>query len=184
MERKDVVLIDPPWNYKDKPPKAVNPLSYSLWQDNDKCLELLFTKVNCDYLLVWVTNSFLYNLLRVDHYPFQYKGIVTWLKLTKNGKDFYGLGNYFRNCTEQLVLFTWKGSEPLRLLERNIIKAVAGKETEKPKEFEYNLFKSLKERGLDKSAYIFSGTNVEVFKEFDMDAVDTKFFEKKKGEKI
>jgi N6-adenosine-specific RNA methylase IME4 len=109
MEDKDSCIIDPPWNYDDKPERLLRKqLSYNLWIDNNKELEFLFENIKCNYIFMWTTNAFIYNLMRCNHFNFNYKCLITWIKLTSKGNEMFGLGNSFRNCTEQLVLFTRK----------------------------------------------------------------------------
>lgn len=186
MEHKEVCIVDPPWGYKDRNPRVKKQLSYSLWKNNDEELDFLFKNIKCNYLFVWVTNSFMLNIMKVNHYEYEYKCLITWLKLTKNGRDFYGLGNSFRNCTEQLILFNKKKCKALHLSERNIIKERASKNTQKPKQFEYLLLSSLQKKGLNKFCYIFCGTNITKFEEFNIDLIDIRLndFKKIEAEKL
>lgn len=176
MDEKDVVLIDPPWSYDDK--KLVQTqLNYKLW-NND--VSFLFENIKSKIIFLWVTNSFLDRTF-LDYFKsshnYVYKTIITWRKLTKTGKEFYGLGNWFRNSTEQLLLFVDKNEKPFRLSDRNIISYPASMRTEKPKQFEYHIFTKLHQKGYHRFAYIFSGPNVEIFHEFDIDVVDIVFSE-------
>ena len=94
---------------------------------------------------------------------YEYKQIVTWLKKTPGGKIAFGLGNNFRNCTEQLLVFVKKKSKPLRLNIRNFIEAPSGKRTSKPKAFEKEIIGLLEDRGFrDQICYIFSGPSSEL----------------------
>ena len=175
MDEKDVVLVDPPWSYDDKHPRAVKQLSYSLW-DND--VTFIFENVKTKYLLIWVTNSFVDKLFQ-DYFssdsPFEYKTLITWVKLTKSGKLFYGLGNHFRNATEHIAVFVRKDIKPIRLAIRNVFHAKVGPRTLKPKEFEVKILKEFNQAGFSKFAYIFSGPYINAFKKLDIDLVDICF---------
>ena len=172
MEEKDVVLVDPPWNYDDKPLKVRKQLNYSLW-DND--VGFLFENVKTKYLLIWTTNSFIEKVFH-DYFgsahEFEYKTIITWVKVTKRNKIFYGLGNHFRNATEHILVFAKKKVRPIRLPIRNVFLAKTGERTIKPKKFEVSLFKEFEKKNYKKFAYIFCGCEVKCFQNFDIDLVD------------
>lgn len=172
MEEKDVVVIDPPWLYEVQRSKTKKQLCYALWEDNIKELDFCFEHIKAKHILMWVTNTFLLETFRANHSEYVYKTIVTWLKKTSNDYIAYGLGSSFRNCTEHLLLFTREGETPPHLSLRNIIEEPAGNRTEKPKKYEYELFKLLEEKKLTKFAYIFSGPNVNCFSKLNIDVVD------------
>lgn len=161
----DVLVADPPWNYQSKHPFITyNQVTYERW-DDQKGLEFIFSQ-DVHYIFLWVTNSKLIDVFKADHRKFEYKQIFTWIKTTSKNNPVFGLGNNFRNCTEQLLLFVRKGDKPLRFNERNIYTGQSKARTEKPKEFEKHLFQLLSDR--DKTiTYLFSGPNTEVFKDFD-----------------
>lgn len=161
----DVLIVDPPWDYEDKL-DGINTLqtSYNRW-NNKEGLEWLFSQ-KVDYLFIWTTNSMLYDVLRAEHKNFIYKQCITWIKQTSKGNLMYGLGNNFRNSTEQILLFVKKGCKPLRLNIRNLIFAKTGKRTIKPKVWESELIRMLNERNKTVS-YVFSGPNVDLFTQFD-----------------
>ena len=178
MDYKDVSLIDPPWNYNDKIPKTKKQLNYNLWNDNDKELDFCFENIKASYLFMWTTNSFIENCMKANHHKFVYKTMATWVKKTSNGKTFWGLGSNFRNCTEQLLLFTRKKEKPVHLSMRNLIEEKAGKRTQKPKLFEVELLTKLQEKNLNMFSYIFSGLETACFNKFDIDLVDISLTEK------
>lgn len=156
----DYAIIDPPWNYDDKPPALLNnQLTYNLWE-NVK-LEDVFQKLNVKYIFLWVTTSMLpvmFECSKNSNYTF--KSLVPWIKLTPNDNLFYGLGNSFRNCVEYVALFQRNNERPLRLDDRNLIIDRTGSRTEKPKLWERDLTCKLAAKGL-KGVYIFSGGNLD-----------------------
>lgn len=175
IDEKDLILLDSPWKYNDFGILKKTQLNYNLWIDNDKELEFIFNKVRTKYLFIWVTNSMILNVLKCKHYDYIYKTQVIWVKKTKNDKVFYGLGNYFRGCTESLLIFSHKNSSPLRFTDRNIIFEKAGKKTLKPKNFELYIFNKFQDLGFFKFSYIFSGENIQSFENLNIDVVDILF---------
>lgn len=171
MGVKDVTIIDPPWQYDDKLDNRPNLTDYKLWNNND--LEYLFEKINSKYLFLWVTNSFLDFVFKTNTHNYKYKNIVTWIKTTNSGKYFYGIGHYYRNCTEHLLLFTTKNVKCWKSNLRNIIVSNQLSRTEKPKDFELSILEHAKNKhNLNNFTYIFSGLNVNVFENYNIDCVD------------
>lgn len=165
--RFDYAIIDPPWNYNSKPLAVMyNQLTYDLWDNND--LKLFFTQLDVDYIFLWVTNSFIPNAIEAaKDSDFDYKTIFTWVKTTTKNNLAWGLGNTFRNCTEQILVFQRKKAKCLNLSMRNCILARTGKRTAKPKEFEKNLVNRLSEKD-KKGVYIFSGGKLDFIDSVDI----------------
>lgn len=163
----DYAIIDPPWNYDDKPPSVTtHQVTYDLW-DNMKLTDI-FDKLDVNYIFLWVTNSMLPLMFRcLENSKYVFKILVPWLKMTENSEVFFGPGNTFRNCVEYLAVIQKKDAKILRFQFRNVIIDKVGKRTEKPKEFEQRLCSELSNRGLD-GVYIFSGGELDF-----IDCVDT-----------
>lgn len=191
MEKKDFVICDPPWNLNDKPPRPSSQLTYSLWGDNVAGMITIFERVNVSLLFVWCINAViqeLFEALNIYNWTqgdkkllWTNKNKFCWVKQTHKGADFYGVGHWNRNCSEELFIFARPDAKPTRLSERSWFKSVRGNGTKKPLDFETRLFEALKDKGLTKSAYIFSGIDeekIEAWTEFDIDLVDIKFMEK------
>lgn len=106
------IVIDPPWDWGDegdcdqlgrsRPDYAT--LSYG------QLLELPVAKkadTDC-HLYLWITNRSLpKGFALLEAWGFRYITCLTWVK------PHFGMGNYFRGQTEQ-VLFGVKGSQPLK----------------------------------------------------------------------
>lgn len=106
------IVIDPPWDWGDegdvnqfgraKPDYDTMPI--------DDIAALPVSKIadaNC-HLYLWVTNRSLPKAFRlIEFWGFRYITCLTWVKPT------FGMGNYFRGSTEQ-VLFAIKGSQGLK----------------------------------------------------------------------
>lgn len=170
MEHKECIFIDPPWSYVDMIDRpgyvSDNQLDYEKW-DNREGLDFLFKNIKCDYLFIWTTNNMLEDVFKSSHYSFKYKSIITWVKRTKNNIIHYGLGFYFRNSTEQVLLFVNKGVKPLRWKDRNIFDGVKGDRTKKPKDWEKEILSRF-----SSSAYIFSGPFIEELIGLNIELVD------------
>jgi N6-adenosine-specific RNA methylase IME4 len=132
------LVIDPPWDYEwlslaGRASPGYATMSYeeiarvpvASWAEDDGC-----------HLYLWVTNNFMTRgVMLMEHWGFQHKTVLTWRKLSKNGKAWWGLGSYFRNATEH-VLFGVRGE--LRTRVDNIstyFEAPISKHSEKPQAF-------------------------------------------------
>ena len=106
------IVIDPPWDWGDegdvnqfgraKPDYHTMPI--------EEIEQLPVGKIadeNC-HLYLWVTNRSLPKAFRlIEAWGFRYITCLTWVK------PYFGMGNYFRGDTEQ-VLFAVKGSQLLK----------------------------------------------------------------------
>ncbi len=110
-QRFQTIVVDPPWDWGDegdadqfgrsRPPYATMPFEDVRSQPVGECAE-----PNA-HLYLWITNRSLpKGFALLDAWGFRYVTILTWCKPS------IGMGNYFRNSTEQ-VLFGVKGSLPL-----------------------------------------------------------------------
>lgn len=183
MEYKDAIIIDAPWDYNDKGhPKVKASTPYGRWSNKD--LDWIFTRTRAGFIFMWVTNAMLEEVFRRNTFStFTYAGMLTWVKTTKTGKLFYGMGMNFRNCTEQLLIF--RKAKPLHSAMRNLWYSPALPRTGKPRVLELFLLNEvervIKHKG--QFAYLFSGnTRLEPFKNIDIDLVDIEI--NKNGEKI
>jgi N6-adenosine-specific RNA methylase IME4/DNA-binding XRE family transcriptional regulator len=106
------IVIDPPWDWGDegdinqmgraKPDYSTMPI-----EDIEALPVGKIADENC-HLYLWVTNRSLPKAFRlIESWGFRYITCLTWVKPS------FGMGNYFRGSTEQ-VLFAVKGSQPLK----------------------------------------------------------------------
>jgi len=189
MDHKDFVIMDAPWNLNDKPPKAVVQLQYELWRDDVTGLISVFNNVKSDLLFVWVINAviqemfealFIYNWTQKDkRLRWRNKNHWCWRKLTKPGTaEFFGTGHWHRNCSEDCYIFARPNVRPIRLNMRSHFQEAKSDKTVKPVNWEVELLTKLKDKGLNNSAYLFSGIDedkMKRFSEFDIDCVDIAF---------
>jgi N6-adenosine-specific RNA methylase IME4 len=130
------LVFDPAWEYdwlslagRAKPGYAMQSLDQlraldiKQWADQD---------TGC-HLYVWTTNNFMYEACKlVDHWGFQHRTKITWIKPPP-----FGLGSYFRNSTED-VLFATLGDTSTRPAAASIpthFEAERGEHSEKPEQF-------------------------------------------------
>lgn len=106
------ITIDPPWDFSDE--GDVNHFGRGKHNYASKSIDELLTfpvaelaDTDC-HLYLWITNRSLPKGFRlIDAWGFRYITCLTWVKPS------FGIGNYFRGQTEQ-ILFAVKGSQPLK----------------------------------------------------------------------
>ena len=107
-----VVVADPPWSFGDKLTMSSVKRGAASNYGTLSATELAAIPVQewClpDALLaLWVPSSLLVDGLRVmGSWGFQQKQIYTWVKSPKNGGLAFGMGRYFRGCTEHALIGT------------------------------------------------------------------------------
>ena len=111
------IYADPPWCFRDKLDKTRRKPYPELTLAELKNLPVKDLAADNAHLYLWVTHSHLREGLELmEVWGFTYKTVIVWDKKTKTGKDWFGLGHYFRESRE-LCLFGVKGK--LRTLTRN-----------------------------------------------------------------
>jgi N6-adenosine-specific RNA methylase IME4 len=132
----NTIVIDPAWDYewlsiaaRAKPGYAMQTieslreLDVRAWVDEEE---------GC-HLYCWTTNNFSYEAHKlVEHWGFQHRTILTWIKPPP-----FGLGSYFRNSTEQCLFATF-GDTTTRPAASSIpthFEAPRGEHSEKPEKF-------------------------------------------------
>jgi len=92
---------------------------------------------NC-HLYLWATNPHIHDALHViKEWGFIYRNMITWVKLQKNKKIAWGMGQYFRGSTEH-CLFSVKGRLPYKIKDgkrqqsKTAFPALRKKHSEKP----------------------------------------------------
>lgn len=136
----DIVVVDPPWQYKNgntgKNGKSSSSNKYDTLSNYDikhkfrEDQRLTILEENCT-IFMWTTNSMIRTAIDIMNcWFFKEKTLITWIK--KN----YGLGNHFRGKTEH-VIFGTKGKVPALYLNRpNLLMSPKTlKHSEKPQEF-------------------------------------------------
>jgi len=134
------LVIDPPWDYEWLSVAGRASPGYAT-MSHEQLLAMAdqvkaWSEENC-HLYLWTTNNFMPRALElVEAYGFQHRTVLTWSKKTCNGKDWFGLGSYFRNSTEH-ALFATRGKlartrrDDISTLFEDIIR----EHSEKPEKF-------------------------------------------------
>lgn len=140
MEKKyQIIYADPPWTY-EKTGGTTNSRGmakqfYQTMSIEDICnLPIGEIADENSALLLWATYPKLPTALKViESWGFQYFGLgFEWIKKTKNGKDFFGMGYWTRANSEPLLL-AFKGKlKPLRHDIRQIVEAEKEEHSKKP----------------------------------------------------
>lgn len=102
-----IIYADPPWKYNDSHTGGGAGWEYDLMSIEDLCklpIENLASD-NC-VLFMWATYPMLQEALDlIKAWGFTYKTIgFQWVKTSKNGKTFWGLGNWTRSNTEPCLI--------------------------------------------------------------------------------
>lgn len=123
--RYGTICADPPWPYDTRGPsctKEARPNSYgtplSLISSSDRYGHMSIEEI-CDlkpeaekeaHLYLWVTNSFMQEGFQVvKAWGFDFKTILTWVKVKPDGTPSMKAGYYYRGATEH-VLFATRGN--------------------------------------------------------------------------
>jgi N6-adenosine-specific RNA methylase IME4 len=131
------LVIDPPWDYDLNIGGRSSPKYATMTHDELLKFDVGQWAENDCHLYMWVTNNFMgrgFELM--ERWGFQNKTVLTWRKLSKNGKDtLWGCGSYFRNVTEH-VIFGVRGTLRTRTVEiPTILEAAITQHSEKPEAF-------------------------------------------------
>jgi N6-adenosine-specific RNA methylase IME4 len=109
--RYATIVIDPPWDWGDEGDGdqlgRARPDYATMGIDELAALDVGALADDDCHLYLWITNRSLPKGFRLlEQWGFRYVTALTWVK------PHFGMGNYFRGQTEQ-VLFAVKGSQPL-----------------------------------------------------------------------
>lgn len=109
--RFGTILADPPWQFQNRTgkmaPEHRRLTRYTTMSTQDIIeLPIQLFAAERSHLYLWVPNALLEEGLRVMHgWGFQYKSNIVWHKIRKDGgSDGRGVGFYFRNVTELVLL--------------------------------------------------------------------------------
>lgn len=146
--RFKVLYADPPWSYNDKKPRGGAEHHYRTMNTG----ELAALSVNGRHvsdlaspdcaLFLWATWPLLPDAISViEGWGFEYKTCAfTWVKTTKTGDPFFGLGRYTRGNTEVCLLGTRgkvaRASASVRqvMIDEQTVFAQRGRHSAKPPE--------------------------------------------------
>jgi N6-adenosine-specific RNA methylase IME4 len=129
------IVCDPPWQFR-RQPKSVGPTYKLLTLDEIKLVPIKGISDENAHLYLWIPNAFIKEGVAVmEAWGFSYKTVITWVKHQ------VGVGNHFRNSSEQ-ILFGVRGRLPLLRRDlRTWFLADRRQHSRKPDEF-YRLVES------------------------------------------
>ncbi len=135
FQKYSTVVADPPWQFR-RQPRSVSPGYKLLTLDEIKRIPLKDISKENSHLYLWIPNAFIKEGVEVmQAWGFEYKTVITW------AKHQIGVGNHFRNSTEQ-ILFGVRGRLPLLRRDlRTWFLADRRQHSRKPDEF-YRLVES------------------------------------------
>ena len=145
-KKYNTIYADPPWQFQNRTGKVApehKRLTRYETMTISEIKKLPIEDIAADkaQLYLWVPNALLPDGLAVmDAWGFEYKANIVWEKVRKDGgPDGRGVGFYFRNVTELLLLKKKKKSAPNRTLQParsqvNLIRTMKREHSRKPDE--------------------------------------------------
>lgn len=135
-----IIYADPPWAYKQGGRGAAK-IHYDTMSVREICdLPIKRLKTDDAFCFMWTTFPNIAEALEVmKSWGFIYKtAAFVWVKKTRDGKNWCGLGSYTRANAEICLLGVSKKTKARKQVQsrnvRQIIEAVKNKHSEKPKE--------------------------------------------------
>jgi N6-adenosine-specific RNA methylase IME4 len=129
QKRYRTILADPPWDIHQKGRLGAIQHYPLMTIDEIKALPVADLADDDAHLWLWTTNAALeeaYDVARA--WGFTPRSLMTWFK------PYMGLGNYLRNCTEQLI-FATRGKAPILVKNQpNWLFAIRQEHSHKPEE--------------------------------------------------
>lgn len=137
------ILADPPWEYLSWSPKSNRAATHYPTQQTGWVERLAIDSIaerDCT-LLMWATNPKFPDAFRVlDAWGFEFKTMLTWVKMSRAAAPRIGLGYHARACTEHLIVAS-RGHAPAPEVSNRpagVIFCPIGEHSRKP-EFQYDL---------------------------------------------
>lgn len=146
--RLRALVVDPPWNFRDKLPGGGRGASkhYSLMRGGSLQLMDLPPMAEASWLFLWRVSAMQEEALELARaWGFLPKSEIVWVKTTASGEPACGMGHYVRGSHETcLIAVRGKGASGLRqhLSQRSVFMAPRGAHSEKPAEF-YTIVENL-----------------------------------------
>mgnify|MGYP006921281366 CR=1 FL=1 len=145
MQKFNVVVADPPWNFSDKLTMSTvargAEANYSVMNLQDiKALPVYNWTSENALLALWVPSSMIQDGLDVmKAWGFNQKQIYTWVKTTKTGGLGFGMGRHFRGCTEHALIGVKGKLSPISKSERNCDLHNSTPHSQKPEQLQNKL---------------------------------------------
>ena len=139
MKKYQIIYADPPWKYRDRASAGQRGSVYKYPVMGIRDIQNLniasITDDNCA-LFLWVTAPLLdVGIQTLEQWGFKFKTVAfVWIKTTKHGKLFWGMGNWSR-ANAECVLLGIKGKiKRVSASVHSVIISQRGKHSEKPPE--------------------------------------------------
>lgn len=147
MNKYDLILCDPPWSYTDKATAGKRGAEFKYDCMSER--ELFDMKPYIDeisnlnsVLFMWSTGPMLPVSIKVmESWGFKYKTVAfTWIKRTRNGKMFWGMGNTTRSNPEFVIYgVKGKGIKRISASVHSVIESQIREHSRKPDELREKL---------------------------------------------
>ena len=139
----DIIYADPPWKFNNKNTggsmTSGSANQYDVMSLDDICNLPIqnISSDNCILFMWWVASQPKEALTVVDSWGFKLKTMTgfTWVKKTKNWKDFFGMGFWTRQGSENCLIAVKGKPQKISSSVRAVIKERTGKHSEKPQVF-------------------------------------------------
>lgn len=123
------IYADPPWRYNNQGTRAATDNHYDGDMSIDEICAMPIGELAADkcHLHLWTTNAFLFECPKIfDAWGFEFKSTFIWAKPS------FGIGNYWRNSHEIMLLAVKGGQTALSRSEKSWIECKRGGHSAKP----------------------------------------------------
>jgi N6-adenosine-specific RNA methylase IME4 len=139
MDKYDLILADPPWHWASRSAKGEGRAAKKHYDvmslDDIKALPVSSLVNDNSVLLMWAIDPMLdvaFDVIKAWGFTFKTVGFY-WVKTTKTGGYFKGMGYYTRaNCEQALLATRGKGLARISKSVPRLIVAPRGRHSEKP----------------------------------------------------
>lgn len=128
-EKFGTIYADPPWRYQNQGTRASTGNHYDGDMSVDEICAMPIAQLCADkcHLHLWTTNAFLFECPKIfDAWGFTFKSSFVWVKPQM------GIGNYWRNSHEIMLLAVKGGQTALSRAEKSWLECSRGKHSAKP----------------------------------------------------
>ena len=138
MTKYKVLAVDCPWRFSDSLPGRTRGASkqYSCMSVQELCRFELPQMEDDALMFFWRVAAMQQEALTVvKAWGFTVKSEIVWRKLTKHGKEHFGMGRYVRASHEVCLVCTRGRPKIKSRSERSVFSAPVGRHSEKPSAF-------------------------------------------------
>jgi N6-adenosine-specific RNA methylase IME4 len=128
-EKFGTIYADPPWRYQNQGTRASTGNHYAGDMSIDEICEMPIAELSAEkcHLHLWTTNAFLFECPKIfKAWGFEFKSSFVWVKPQM------GIGNYWRNSHEIMLLAVKGGQTALSRAEMSWLECKRGQHSAKP----------------------------------------------------